>query len=330
MVYACLWTALAGIFKPFGLTIGVSYLALIALRRQWSVLRDPWIYFLGILAWIPTIWWILHVMGMKEGISEFGDSNRMNQLRHVELFWNSEFYIRLIFSRFIDLLLTPWAAFFCGIGIIVSRKNIKEPVYQIAIAWLAGCLFYLVVTQRGNFVHDYYQLPFVPGLTLFAALGVEKVWHWNWSPKKKFLLLGIFGFLFVLHSTRYTYNAFQMHIGSYQVGKQIEQRHQASDERMLAFDVGPDKHNQMIYYSHLYGWHFKYTTVEAMAPYRQQGARWLGVNMSLTSDNHRKYDPFLKQVEATYPKVWQSTSAVDRYQRPVLLQVYDLKSPLFH
>ncbi len=45
-----------------------------------------------------------------------------------------------------------------------------------AIAWLAGCLLYLLVFFRLNAWHNYYQTPFLAPTALLIALGVDALW----------------------------------------------------------------------------------------------------------------------------------------------------------
>ncbi|MBF0280694.1 MAG: glycosyltransferase family 39 protein [SAR324 cluster bacterium] len=322
--YSLLWTALGGLFKAYALVIGVGYFLLILFRKEYSLLKSPKLYFFGILAWLPSILWIYHVQGLGEGRSEFSN---VNSILHPELLWSWKFYQRIFFARLIDQLLTPWIAIFCMIGIHQCR--ISEKKFHPLLAWLGTCLIYLIIVQRGNYVHDYYQLIFVPGLTLFAAIGILRFWNWNFLGLfyRKLCLLSI-SFLFLLQSSIYTYNHTRSDIGSYQTGKKISELSQTINEKALAFDIGANKRNQLIYYSNLKGWFTPDLNMEKLEQYRSHGASWLGVNL-LQESHFRNYQNFLQQVEKKYQKVWENRASVDRYGRSVISQVYDLRGTRF-
>lgn len=317
--YSLVWTALGGLFKTYALVIGIGYLLLILLRKEYHLLKSPKLYLFGILAWLPSIFWIAHAQSLAEGRSEFSN---INAILHPELLGNWSFYQRIIFARLIDQLLTPWMALFCLIGLFHSRFEKK---YHPPLAWLGSCLIYLAIVQRGNYVHDYYQLPFVPGLALFAAIGINQVWHWK---KLKMLYrklwLGSFLFLFLLQSSIYTYNHARSDIGSYQTGKKIAELSQSADQKVLAFDIGANKRNQLIYYSNHKGWYTSDLDINQLEQYRNHGGAWLGVNL-LQETHFKKYEPLLRQIEQKYPKIWENRTTVDRYGRPVISQVYDLR-----
>ncbi|MBF0286575.1 MAG: glycosyltransferase family 39 protein [SAR324 cluster bacterium] len=322
LVYSLLWTMAAGLFKIFGLVVGVTYLLLILLRRDFALFKQPKLYVFAILAWLPTLLWIYHVLNLKEGITEFTHINNMNQIRHPELLLSWDFYSRIFLSRLIDQTLTPWAAIFCIIGLFSC--NLKDRRYHLPLAWVLGSLLFLIIVQRGNYRHDYYQMFFAPGLALFAAIGVEQTFHWKKirrSTHHKVLTI-LFG-LFLIHSTKYVYNHFQYDIGSYLTGKKIAELSHNPDDRVLSLDVGVRQYNQLVYYSQRAGWYLWDPNVEALQAYLPLGAKWLGVHMKLDTD-FKKYQSLLQQINTMYPKVWEDRNSVDRYGQPVITQVYDL------
>lgn len=320
--YALLWTIFAGLFKVFGLVVGVTYLLMIVFRKEYPLLKDPKLYGFAILAWLPTLVWIYHVIHLEEGITEFTDNNSMNQIRHPELLLTWNFYNRLIFSRIIDQGLTPWVAIFAIIGLFSC--SLKDRRYHLPLAWLGGSFTFLIITQRGNYVHDYYQIFFIPGLTVFAAIGVQQVWRWQKpSLRLRKWWLGIFLLLFLLHSTKYAYNRFQVDIGSFHTGQKVAQLSTHPQELVLAFDKGVMKKNQLIYYSEHAGWHTRRLDLARLEAYRAKGAKWLAVNLKV-APHYQNYQVLLEQIATQYPKVWEAHS-VDRYQLPVISQIYDLQ-----
>ncbi|MBF0287652.1 MAG: glycosyltransferase family 39 protein [SAR324 cluster bacterium] len=318
--YSLCWTMAAGLFKSYGLVIGAGYLLLIILRKEYQLLLSPRLYLFTILAWLPAILWIYHALGLEEGKTEFSN---INQILHPELLWSWSFYKRMVLARFTDQLLTPLIAIGCVIGMCKAR--LQEKQYHPPIALLGACLIYLFIVQRGNFVHDYYQLPFVPCLTLFAAIGIREIWRWKKlqiSQSKP--LIGSCLTLFFFQSLIYTYNHARDDIGSYNAGTQIAALSESSEDKVLAFDIGANKRNQLVYYSNHKGWHVAHLDWKVLAEYQSRGVTWLGVNL-LKESHFKKYELFLKQLGQKYPKVWENQDTVDRYGRPVLSQVYHLK-----
>ena len=321
--YSLSWTAAAGLFKPFGLIIGVIFLSLIILRKEFYRLFEFRTYFFALTACLPTIVWVIHAMNLPDGISEFTDWNSMNQILHPELLLSLDFYNRIILVRLVDGLLSPWAGVFCVIGIASIR--LKDIRYHLPTSWLIACFVYTIIVQNGNYVHEYYQLPFIPGLAIFAAIGVVRFWHWQyWNEEKKTYIILLLLSLSLLHNTIYAKRYFQYDIGSYNTGKKISELSQHKNDKVLAFDVGSNKWNQLIYYSGLTGW-FQDTelTIETVELYRRHGARWLGVNL-LFDSHFKKYSPVLENLRMQYPMVWEDMKSKDRYGRKVLSRVYDL------
>lgn len=322
---AVFWTILTGLFKVFGLVIGVAYLIMILLRKKATLLKDPRLIAFAVLAWLPTLLWIYHVLHIEQGITEFTDNNSMNQIRHPELLLSLDWYNRVIFSRLIDQVLTPWAAVFALIGL--WRLRVSRVETHLPLAWMGCCLVFLLVVQRGNYVHDYYQLLFVPGLALVAALGIQ---HFRDSQllttARRDGLLCLLLVLFVAHSAKYAWNHFQQDIGSYVVGQKIEQLSQPG-QFILAFDVGSSKKNQMIYYSGLNGWHVESFTPSELQLYREKGVAWLGVLIKHGKDLQRRGEA-LRHVQSHYQRVWEDSSIVNRYGEPTLAQIYDLRAPI--
>lgn len=325
--YSLFWTMAAGIFKPFGLVIGVAYFGMILLRKKYFLFKKPQTFLFVILAWLPTIIWIIHAMSLQEGISEFTDANSMNQIRHPELLLTLGFYERLLTARLLDSGLTPWAGLFCIIGIAACR--LREDRYHIPILWMVTCIVYAVIVQHGNHVHEYYQLPFIPGLALLTAIGVEKFWYWkSLRSQWKALTLSVFLILFIVHSSSYFYRFTLYDIGSYNTGVKVAEFSESPEERILAFDTGSNKWNQLIYYSNLTGWYWSGEyTLDNLELFRKYNAAWLGVNM-LYDTHYKKFKPFLEQIGERYPKVWEDPNSLDRYGRRVISQVYDLRKPL--
>ncbi len=319
--YSLCWTIAAGLFKSYGLVIGVGYLLLIVWRKEYRLLLSPKLYLFTILAWLPAILWIYYALGLEEGKTEFSN---INQILHPELLWSWEFYKRIFFSRLTDQILTPFIGICCVVGLF--RVRLQERKYHPPLAWLIACLIYLFIVQRGNFVHDYYQLPFVPGLTLFAAIGIRRMWHWEKlqiSQRKS--LIGSCLALFFIQSAIYTYNHARDDIGSYNTGKQIASLSQSPEEKVLAFDIGANKRNQLVYYSNLKGWYVSDLDWDMLEIYQELGVTWLGVNL-LKQPHFEKYQPLLQQIEQKYRKVWEDPDTVDRYERPVISQIYHLQS----
>lgn len=165
-VLAGLFYALTILTKPYGLVllIPISYLLLSKLLSGKPIKILSIILFL-IISFTPYLLWKLHIDNYPQG--QFGTAWLFNS---TNIRFRPAFFRWLVFERFNNLILGGGGFVLVCFG-LVSPKSKKETLFYFS--WLASLIVFLVVIATGNVTHDYYQLPFVPILSIFTALGVE-------------------------------------------------------------------------------------------------------------------------------------------------------------
>jgi 4-amino-4-deoxy-L-arabinose transferase-like glycosyltransferase len=151
----CLYLGLPLIYVMYS-KLGSRFLA------RW----EPWVY--AALVLTPVAIWYRHAhgilarTGLTFGIWEYGSDKWGNWgLVATAGFWN-----KILFKSLAERHLT-WAGFILLlIGLFLKRRSGRERLYDF---WAAGLLVYLLIVTRGNFVHEYYQLPFLLPFVVFMA-----------------------------------------------------------------------------------------------------------------------------------------------------------------
>jgi len=82
-------------------------------------------------------------------------------------YFSLEYYLLLI-QRFIQELGGGLLLFLLGFLYLWKTKNIY---YRLVVIWLINILLYLVIFNNLNFVHNYYQLPVYPAITVIIVFG---------------------------------------------------------------------------------------------------------------------------------------------------------------
>lgn len=158
-----MFISLAGLLKLTSLYIGLPLLFLAWTKYRTATLSQKalWAYALGVI--LPIILWYYHAHsilqggGLTVGIWEYGSDKWGNW----SLVFSFDFWNRIIFQSLAERHFT-WAGFIILlIGIFLQRGSLKERVIDF---WLVGVLVYFFIVGKGNYVHEYYQLPFmIPG-----------------------------------------------------------------------------------------------------------------------------------------------------------------------
>ena len=161
--------ALALLTKITTLYMGIPLLLAAWSARKGKLFSDwrIWVYGLGALA--PAIAYYayarslyyetgLTVYGLSGGWPGSGKFDNLGQLLSVEFY-------RIMFARLRSVIIGryPLALAFLGV-LIVPRK--REAVLY---GWLLAMGLFILAAAQGNRQHEYYQLPLVPILALFAG-----------------------------------------------------------------------------------------------------------------------------------------------------------------
>jgi len=200
--------SLAALFKAYALFMGVPFLWLIVRRRGWRSVADPWHLLIAAVCVLPVAAWLYwglailpaRIPGMLSIVSSGG------LVGDPGLLLEPRFYQRIL-TILADFTLTPvfgalavygaWRAW----GAQAGRQGPSAPnrarVPDWLAGWLLGLLVYLVIVNKGNYVHDYYQLPFLPALAILGGLGFAALWEGNFlrlgMRRGRLVLLGLAG-----------------------------------------------------------------------------------------------------------------------------------------
>lgn len=156
-----LFLALALLLKPFA---AFFFLPVIwSSFEKWgiSMLKRWDLIFLAILSSTPLLlwrWWSLH---FPPGVPQSGWLFNGSDIR-----FKGAFFHWIFASRIAELILGFWGVFIFGLGVIVKNKS-------YFLSFLFASLLYLFIVATGNVQHSYYQIPIMPTIAIFLALGTN-------------------------------------------------------------------------------------------------------------------------------------------------------------
>lgn len=148
-----------------------------------------WVY--GLIAIVPFIGWRLWMSRFPEGIPNWQFLLNEGNIRFKGAFF------RWIFSeRLGNLILTVGGVPLVVLGLI--RKPVREKLFYYSL--LLSCLLYLTIFASGNVRHDYYQVPIIPTMAIFLALGTKLLFNLPGDKFNRFigpiLAVVLIGFMF--------------------------------------------------------------------------------------------------------------------------------------
>lgn len=185
-IFGALWLALAGLVKIPAILILGPIVWLGWLARRWRLATDPWVV-AGLVAALGAIGlWYLHAdrIFLETGLNQpvfrpstiyTGDiaaySGPFTTIEHWTV-WNDPdngLRARGLLGRFYALHLTPIAALVAALGFLRLRTR-RRTVVDV---WLLAGLSLITVALRGQYNHEFHQLPLMPPLALYFGLGAQ-------------------------------------------------------------------------------------------------------------------------------------------------------------
>lgn len=163
---ACL--SLACLIKVSPLYLGLPLLLLFHRRHGMRMLRawQCWLYAACVLAALYL--WYSHAATLREATNLsfglYGEANGKYFNWSTLATWG--FWNRVLFERLAGWHFTWVLAPFIVWGICMRRQSPMERLFDL---WGIAILVYLILVPMGNAVHDYYQLPMLAPLCVFAA-----------------------------------------------------------------------------------------------------------------------------------------------------------------
>lgn len=318
LLVAALAVALAGLFKPFALHIGVALLLLQLARRGAKSLFDPRLVLFAVIALAPPLAWVWHAARIGSLGNVVGGGESMLTAQHIwgplALLWSGKFWFT-IQARLLDQMATPLVTA-CAVLAFVWADGRKQT--GVALAWLAGFIVYLLLVRDGNQMHNYYQLPALPALALLGGIGLSAL---SRRLPGKWIALALPVFLLV--AALYVRTSFELDLSSQKAGEWVRavSHH---DELIVVLDPGVTRKNQAIYAAHRRGWHERAIHENTLPQKRAWGARWL---VSCLEENQIAAHPQWLERMGRYHKLFEFRGPWGRKRQQHTITIYDLSLP---
>lgn len=193
---------LACLIKIPTLYIGLP-LAVLAFQKygRKTFTKPALLFFSGFVLTSLYLWYshahqIFIDTGLSFGIWGYGSDKWGNW----DFIFTWEYFNGVFFKNIAEKHLT-WIGFiFCTIGLI---KFYKHKEYRFFYSWIVAAVIYLVIVAKGNYFHDYYQLPIIIPFTVFiGSIFASYFDSSSLNNYKKTLLYTSLVLLFVLSGAR--------------------------------------------------------------------------------------------------------------------------------
>ncbi len=186
-ILAITFAAIALLLKPFAafFLLPIVYLAWAEFGR--SVFKQWQLYVFAILAVLPFALWRVWMTQYPEGIPANAWLFNANNIR-----FKGAFFYWLFADRIGRLILGFWGVALLVIGILnnSNKEHLKKHGYFF-YSFIVATLLYVSVVASGNVQHDYYQIPIIPSLVIFIAIGARMLLFPPEAYSNKFLSRGM-------------------------------------------------------------------------------------------------------------------------------------------
>lgn len=318
LMQAALATALAGLFKPFALHIGITILLWLLVRRGWRSLFDIRLVAYALVSLVPPLLWVWWASQIGTLGNVVGQGENLLTAAHlfgpISLLWQPKFWY-VLQARLFDQMASPVVPALALIALILPDSRRQT---GLALCWLAGVLFYLLLVRDGNYMHNYYQLPALPVFAMLAGLGLS-----SFSARVPQRWTALFILAFLIISALYVRTSFYLDLSSQKAGELVRQ-YSASSDLILALDPGVTRKNQVIYAAHRRGWHIRAVHENTIEKHRQWGARWLATCLE---DSQIAAHPEWLDRLAKWRKVNEIKGPFGRRKKTHTISIYDLDLP---
>lgn len=312
-----LTTTLAGLFKPYGLMVGVSFVTLIAVQKDWKRLLDYKLLIMAIVVWSINLAWLFYTKLNLPSAITIGQTYMLGF--DIDKFFSLNF-LNIVQQRLFDQILSPFMGVFF-LYAIFSKKIRSKTGFSL----LVGNIFYFILIINGNLEHNYYQLPMTPALSIYAGLGLT-FWMKNSSPRlSKRVRRNVaiaFLILFVLWSGKRAWNHFRLSPGPKIVGDYIKTMKVSSNTKMLAIETSGTRYHEILYYADLKGWISRYPNSEELIRYKNKGVKIIGVHLE---EKYFKNQKYMADLRNNTKEIWSSYECQDNYKRPCFVGVFQFK-----
>lgn len=178
LVLSIIFANLAILSWPIALFFCLPVVYLAFEKYKLTIFRKPKIWFFAISSILPFVLWRIWILNFPAGIPNYQFLLNEGNIR-----FKGAFFRWILAERLGKLILTaPGFAIFI-IGLV--KKVETEKLFYLSI--LASCLLYFVVFASGNVRHDYYQVPIIPTVAIFMALGTRLLFDFKSTIFIKYL-----------------------------------------------------------------------------------------------------------------------------------------------
>lgn len=301
---------LACLVKIPCLYLFLPLLSLAFLKFGWGAVRKPlvWLYFPCVLmlvgAWYYHAHQILHHYGLTFGIWEYSSDKWGNW----GLLFSGRFLVRLLVNRLAFWHFATFGFIIFVAGILAKRRTSPERLFDY---WLAAVVIYFAIVAKGNFVHEYYQLPIVLpacafmgklyGRYLFPALlpgGIRSLKQHAATVTLALLLVGFLAtsrWIYLQHYMIYEDPAASHELA---LGRAVQSATPPGSLLVAVDNLDPS----LLYHTHRKGWH---ATPEDLTPAFLQGKSAAGASylVGLHKDFSKAQQPPLRSLLRRYPVI---------------------------
>jgi len=264
--------ALAALLKlpALYLALPIAYLAWLRNRRDWW--RQPALWVYACVVPVAVSGWYLHAHdlavhgGVSFGIWGYGSDKWGNWgLVASPSFWNA-----VVFRSLAERWLT-WVGFPLFLaGLVLPRRTPAERVFDV---WLLAILIYFVIVARGNFVHEYYQFPFMPVAVVYLGKAFARAPHVPFLRVALGVAVLAIGLLSGLRYTEYLSKENPARSEEVHVAMLVRECADRPNDRIVTAEDG---NPTLLYLSHRKGWIVgRNPSAEELDEMRREGARCL-------------------------------------------------------
>lgn len=163
-VLAAVSSNLAILSWPIALIFSLPAIYLAFKKFGIKAVRKPSLWIFAIVSLLPFGLWRVWMNKFPEGIPNWQFLINENNIR-----FKGSFFRWIFQQRLGQLILTVGGIPLLVLGLI--KKSGKEGLYYLS--FLASSLIYITIFASGNVRHDYYQIPIIPSLCIFMAIGTN-------------------------------------------------------------------------------------------------------------------------------------------------------------
>jgi 4-amino-4-deoxy-L-arabinose transferase-like glycosyltransferase len=281
LLLSAVFIALAGLIKIPTLYLGLPLIHLAWLRfGRRTLYQSPlWVY--AILVFAPVGLWYYHAhrIFLESGLTFYIWGYGTDKWGNWHLLGDLKFYNRILFRSIAERHLT-WPGFILFvIGLTIRRQGPQERLFDF---WLISLAAYFAIVARGNYIHEYYQLPFVIPAAVFAGKTLAKYLSYRTFRDAGIRTRLVCGLILIcalavpmLSGLRYHKYMQAEHVSSptYKLAKELERSTPADALVITVGNLDPT----VLYLSHRRGWYmpmerFDQKTIEGR---KRQGADYL-------------------------------------------------------